>query len=285
MLLNQCKNVKSKKMEELVTINIGGTPSRSKPEYFEGNNKWVQISDMKEETINNTKEHISDDGVKNSNVKLIQKGDVMLSFKLSVGKIAYAGDKMYCNEAIAFFKTDNELVLNKFLFSYLENTDLTKEKSGSIGSGSLNKEKINNLNIQIPLKIDQEKIVKEMEKDNNLEKILNDRLKELDILIKNRFDYHVNKCKDVKKNDTDKKLESNSEEYEKLKKKTKVKDQNDNNEKSNRKSKKKSKIMVKSDDSSSELEDEKVVKINKKIITKHQNNSDSEDEKLVKRKK
>ena len=82
-------------------IRIGGTPSRSNYSYFGGNNLWVSIAEMKGQIITNTKEKITDEGVKNSNVKLVPKGTTLLSFKLSIGKTAIAGVDLYTNEAIA----------------------------------------------------------------------------------------------------------------------------------------------------------------------------------------
>lgn len=88
-------------LESICDIRIGGTPSRNKQAYFGGNNLWVSIAEMNGQTILDTKEKITDEGVKNSNVKLIPKGSTLLSFKLSIGKTAIAGKDLYTNEAIA----------------------------------------------------------------------------------------------------------------------------------------------------------------------------------------
>jgi type I restriction enzyme S subunit len=90
---------------ELCSIEIGGTPSRSIAEYWddarETDNVWVSIKDMQQRTITETVEHISDAGVKHSNVKLQPPGTVLLSFKLTIGRVAIAGVPVYTNEAIA----------------------------------------------------------------------------------------------------------------------------------------------------------------------------------------
>lgn len=89
------------KLGEVVTVLIGGTPSRKNRLYFTGSNLWVSISEMSGNIINDTKEKITDEAVINSNVKLIPKGTTLLSFKLSIGKVAIAGEDLYTNEAIA----------------------------------------------------------------------------------------------------------------------------------------------------------------------------------------
>ena len=79
------------KLGKVVDVRIGGTPSRSNYAYYQnGNNLWVSISEMNGQTITSTKEMITDEAVKNSNVKLIPKGTTLLSFKLSIGKTAIA---------------------------------------------------------------------------------------------------------------------------------------------------------------------------------------------------
>lgn len=76
---------------EICDVRIGGTPSRSNPAYFEGDNLWVSIAEMNGQIITDTKEKITDDAVAHSNVKLIPKGKTLLSFKLSIGKVAITG--------------------------------------------------------------------------------------------------------------------------------------------------------------------------------------------------
>ena len=189
---------------DITEINIGGTPDTKKLEYYDGQNLWLQISDMKTKIITDTKKKITDDGVKNSNVKLIKKGSILLSFKLSVGKVCIAGKDMYCNEAIAFF-SGNKDVSNAYLYIFFQNTDITGEKRGSIGSGSLNKDMLKKLEIKVPSKQDQENVVAQMEMENTTEQQLKDKLLELDKLMNERFQYYLRKCNEAEE------IKSNSE--------------------------------------------------------------------------
>lgn len=96
---------KIKKLGEIVQFNIGGTPSRKEPLYWNnGDILWVSVAELNGNVIIDTKEKITETGIKNSSVKLINKGSVLMSFKLSIGKMAITGTDMYCNEAIMFFK-------------------------------------------------------------------------------------------------------------------------------------------------------------------------------------
>ncbi len=160
-------------------VTIGGTPSRDVSEYFQGNNLWVSIKEMNGQEINNTIEKITDDAIKNSNVKLIPKGTTLLSFKLSIGKTALAGKDLYTNEAIAgLIPKNKKQILDKYLF-YLFNTySLNASNVGNKAFGkSLNSNYLNN-NIKIPIPpIDvQEKIIEKCEV------IENDYIKTLSII-------------------------------------------------------------------------------------------------------
>ena len=147
------------KLGDVVKFNIGGTPSRKESKYYEGDNLWISVSELNNTIINDTKEKITDLGIKESSVKLIKKGSILMSFKLSIGKMGIAGKDMYCNEAIMFFKHDNDIT-NRYLYYYLSLNNLSKYASGQIGIGSLNKTSL--YNITLPnLSLDhQEEIVK-----------------------------------------------------------------------------------------------------------------------------
>lgn len=198
MLLSKCENVKNEKFGDICEINIGGTPSTSINEYYDGgDNKWVQISDMKTKYISDTKEKITNLGIENSSVKKIHKDDIMLSFKLSIGKVAVAKDVMYCNEAIAFFR-GSEQILNEYLYHYFNSIDISEGKTGCLGNGSLNKESLKNLVIHLPSLQDQESIIKQMEKYDKLVELQQAQIEDIDTTIKARFEFHLNKCKESK---------------------------------------------------------------------------------------
>ena len=153
-------------------ILIGGTPSRKNAAYFTGNNLWVSIAEMKGQVITDTKEKITDAGVKNSNVKLIPKGTTLLSFKLSIGKTAIAGVDLYTNEAIAALipketnPNSEKYVSDEYLFALFNGKLIDLENVGNKAFGkSLNSAYLNNeVKIPLPPSDIQQKIVSECEK-------------------------------------------------------------------------------------------------------------------------
>jgi type I restriction-modification system DNA methylase subunit len=163
-----------KTLGEIASINIGGTPKRDNLLYYNnGNNPWVSIRELNNNIIYDTKEKITDLGVKNSNVKLLPINTILFAFKLSIGKIGIAGIPLYTNEAIAGINTnDDNIIINKYLYYYLYNTDFKHLASGLIGTnGSLNKKILEELKIPIPSLEVQKEIIEYC--DNNLEIINN----------------------------------------------------------------------------------------------------------------
>lgn len=138
---------------EVCSIEIGGTPSRGIPAYWDTERKtqniWVSIKDMHQRTISDTAEQISDSGVKHSNAKLQPKGTVLLSFKLTIGRVAIAGVPLYTNEAIAGLKTTGNLT-SEYLFHGLQYWDLRQDVDPAIKGATLNKEKLRRIKFVHP---------------------------------------------------------------------------------------------------------------------------------------
>ena len=192
------KNLNYFKLSDICEINIGGTPSRKNQEYFNnGNNLWVQISDLKQKYISDTKEKITDIAINKSSVKKINKGDILLSFKLTIGKVAIANNNMYCNEAIAFFR-GNDNVNTNYLFYYFLTNDITQNKKGCIGNGSLNKDDLSNLNIPVPPIEIQNLIVKELDSYYKIKESNQNILDELEVQRKGKFELLLDLCENKK---------------------------------------------------------------------------------------
>ncbi|NKQ38979.1 MAG: hypothetical protein HF967_05840 [Methanosarcinales archaeon] len=104
---------KIRKIKDNLRFEIGGTPATGKEEYYDGDNLWVSIADMKNNPlIIETKSMISKEGIINSNVKKIPKGSLLFSFKLSVGYVSFSNVDLYTNEAIASFLQNKKINLN-----------------------------------------------------------------------------------------------------------------------------------------------------------------------------
>jgi len=183
---------------EVCNVIIGGTPSRRNPQYFSGDKLWVSVAELNGQIITDTKEKITEDAVSDSNVKLIPKGTTLLSFKLSIGKTAIAGQDLYTNEAVASLVpiVPSEL-LDKYIYFFFTGKLVNLTNVGSKAFGrSLNstflKEKVMipfpPINIQKQVIDECEKIQEEYEKvrmtDEDYRQKIKDVFMGLEIVLK-----------------------------------------------------------------------------------------------------
>ena len=122
--------------EEYFDIAIGKTPPRKEQQWFTTNPSdvtWVSISDMGScgTYISRSSEQLTQEAVDKFNIKVIPSNTVLLSFKLTIGRIAITHGEMTTNEAIAHFKTDKPYI-NEYLYCYLK--DFNYQTMGSTSS-------------------------------------------------------------------------------------------------------------------------------------------------------
>ena len=98
---------KKKRAIDFFDMSIGKTPPRAEKEWFSTSDKdvsWVSISDMKDVMfVNKTGEKLTQEACDKFNVKIVPEGTVLLSFKLTVGRVSIADIPCCTNEAIAHF--------------------------------------------------------------------------------------------------------------------------------------------------------------------------------------
>ncbi len=122
--------------DEYFDIAIGKTPPRKEHQWFTTDPSdvtWVSISDMGScgTYIRGSSEQLTQEAVDKFNIRVIPSNTVLLSFKLTVGRIAITYGEMTTNEAIAHFKTDKPFI-NEYLYCYLK--DFNYQTMGSTSS-------------------------------------------------------------------------------------------------------------------------------------------------------
>ena len=124
------------RVDECFDISIGKTPPRKEAQWFSMNPTdciWVSISDMGRcgMYIADSSEYLTHESVEKFNIKVVPDNTVLLSFKLTVGRVAITDGAMATNEAIAHFKTDKPEI-NEYLYCYLK--DFNYQTMGSTSS-------------------------------------------------------------------------------------------------------------------------------------------------------
>jgi type I restriction enzyme S subunit len=179
------------KLAEIFDLQMGKTPSRNNLEYWgTTDNKWISISDLSQagKYIYDTKEYLSDDAVKDSGIKIIPANTVVMSFKLSIGKIAIVSEDMYSNEAIMAFH-DKHIVemLPEYIYYMFRYRDWDTGTNKAVMGKTLNKATLSLVEVDICDIKRQKKIVEILDKVSAVIDGRTKELKKLDELIKARF--------------------------------------------------------------------------------------------------
>ena len=149
------KNWYYKTLDEISDVAIGKTPPRKETWWFSEKEgvKWVSIKDLGNSGtyIFETSEYLTEEAIDKFNVKLIPEDTVILSFKLTVGRLGITTDEMTTNEAIAHFKLDSESPISKeYLYLYLKNFNYDELGSTSSIAKAINSKIVKKIPILVP---------------------------------------------------------------------------------------------------------------------------------------
>lgn len=110
------------KIQKYYNTCSGGTPSRSKPEYFEnGVYPWVKTGEIKDCVIIDTEEYITQEAVNNSSAKVLPaKSVAMAMYGVNIGLLAYFDSEMTCNQACCVFSDKRDFSSKHYLYYYLK---------------------------------------------------------------------------------------------------------------------------------------------------------------------
>ena len=140
--------------EDYFEVTIGKTPPRNESKWFTKGfvgKKWISIADMGNSGvfIFQTSENLTNEAVESKNVKLVPANTVLLSFKLTVGRVSITTEEMTTNEAIAHFVTDDTFI-REYLYLYLKNFHYDSLGSTSAISTAINSKIVKAMPIVIP---------------------------------------------------------------------------------------------------------------------------------------
>ncbi|ELT94434.1 hypothetical protein CAPTEDRAFT_121954 [Capitella teleta] len=136
-----------KSAETLYDIAIGKTPPRKESQWFSRNPadiKWLSIKDMGNNSVftGDTSEYLTSKAVAKHNVKIVPAKTVLLSFKLTVGRVQIASDEICTNEAIAHLKQKEKSPDHIWTYCYLKQFDYSKLGSTSSIATAVNSQTI-----------------------------------------------------------------------------------------------------------------------------------------------
>ncbi len=170
-------------LKNLFNIFGGGTPSKSKDEYWNGKIPWISAKDMKTTFISETMDYITEEGLKNSSAKLAKRGSVAMVVRSGILQrtlpVAFLISECTVNQDLKVFDSGDELI-NKYFMWYVKGNEKSLlhnySKSGTTVN-SIEFEKFKTHEILLPpvdvLKRKIDKVESAIEKEESANEILN----------------------------------------------------------------------------------------------------------------
>jgi len=183
----------SKSFSDLVDIIGGGTPKTSIDEYWNGNIPWISIKDFNSDQkyVLNTEKTITEMGLNNSSTKLLNKNDIIISARGTVGEVAMIKYEMAFNQSCYGLKVHD--LLDKDFVYYLLKYNINKLKNMVHGAvfDTITTNTFDNIIVNVPPREYQEKISYLLSNIDNLIEVKiheNNHLQnQIDILFKSFF--------------------------------------------------------------------------------------------------
>ena len=142
--------------DEYFDIAIGKTPPRKEKKCFTldpDDYKWISIKDLGNSGayIFDSSEYLTKESIEKYNVKVVPDNTVVLSFKLTIGRISITCGQMTTNEAIAHFNLSNKSkITTEYLYLYLKGFDYGKLGNTSSIANAVNSKIIKSMPIIVP---------------------------------------------------------------------------------------------------------------------------------------
>ena len=149
------------KLSEVMDLIGGGTPKTSKLEYWNGDIPWLSVKDFNNgfRYVYETEKSITQLGLENSSTKLLQKGDIIISARGTVGEIATIPFPMAFNQSCYGLRAKSGIVTSDYLY-YLIKHNVSVLKKNTHGSvfDTITRSTFDNIEVEIPSIEIQEKI-------------------------------------------------------------------------------------------------------------------------------
>ena len=151
------------RFKDLVDYSMGKTPPRKETEYWSnGTLPWVSIADLVADgTVTETKECVNDYAAEHTfKSKISKAGTLLMSFKLTVGKVSILGIDAFHNEAIISIYpfVDPDRITTMFLFALLPLLSQSGDTKSAIKGNTLNSDSLDALLIPLPPIQEQKRI-------------------------------------------------------------------------------------------------------------------------------
>ena len=156
---------KTSKLSEVIEIIGGGTPKRSKPEYWNGDIPWLSVADFNNDLryVSSSLETITELGLRKSSTKLLNEGQLIISARGTVGCLAQLSVPMAFNQSCYGLCGKDGVIDNGFLYYSLKTkiSELKQKTHGAVFD-TITRDTFEHINISYPTIAEQREIAKRL---------------------------------------------------------------------------------------------------------------------------
>ena len=144
-------------IEKIAKVSKGFTPSTKDINLWQNDNKnWLSIAGMSDKYIYEGNKGISSAG--EGKHKKVNEDTLIMSFKLTLGKLAIVKTPIYTNEAICHFEWKTDQIKTEYMYYYLSFINIESFGAQAVKGITLNNDSINSIVIKLPEFLEQNKI-------------------------------------------------------------------------------------------------------------------------------
>lgn len=149
------------KLSEIMDLIGGGTPKTSIPEYWGGNIPWLSVKDFNNDNryVYTTEKTITEEGLKNSSTKLLERDDSIISARGTVGEMAMIPFSMAFNQSCYGLRAKKEIIDPTFLYYLVKHNVVLLQKNthGSVFD-TITRDTFSGIEVDVPNMEEQMKI-------------------------------------------------------------------------------------------------------------------------------
>ena len=178
-----------KKLGDICDVVSGGTPSRSKSQFWNGGIPWLKIGNIRGKYVSEADEFITEEGLSCSSAKMLKKGTILYTIFATLGEAAILTIEACTNQAIAGITIKNEEIIDRdYLYYYLKSKkNYVNDIGRGVAQNNINMSILRGFEVPIREKFEQKAITDILNKIGKIIEARKEGLNKLDNLIKARF--------------------------------------------------------------------------------------------------
>ena len=181
--------MESRKLGDICEVVSGGTPLKSKSEFWNGDIPWIKIGNIKGKFVSEADEFITEKGLAGSSAKMLLKGKILYTIFATLGEVGVLTIDACTNQAIAGITIKNkDIVDSDYLYYYLKSKkNYVKYIGRGVAQNNINMSILREFEVPIREKFEQQFIANVLDRVERIIKTRKEEIKDLDDLIKARF--------------------------------------------------------------------------------------------------